>query len=252
MTRLLITATVLIQLCDAALVAQALAPQAESPGAAAAVRALAQAISRRDRGAVADMVRYPPTVTVGGIGIPIRSRAEMLNVYDAVFTAELRCLVDESAAKGAGAIRVYAGGASFGDGRIHLEDVGGMFKIRSINVPPATGAAAPPNAPPRRVSLKRGIAQYSGRLYGDGADSYILTARRGDVVQARIEQFPGRSAALRVVEQKTGKALAQPGAAAPRLWSGTIKEPGDYHIDVVRLAPYCMPSFTYLLTITVK
>jgi hypothetical protein len=234
------------------LVAQAPAPKAESPGAAALVRALAQALSRRDRDAVADMVRYPPTVTVGGIRIPIRSRADLLRLYDGVFTAELRCLVDESAARGAGALHLYAGGASFGDGRIHVEDVGGTFKIRSINVPPVTGVAVPPPAPPRRVSIQRGSAQYSGRLYGDGADSYILSARRGDVVQARIEQFPGRSAAIRVVEQKTGKALVQPGASAPRLWSGTIQEPGDYHIDVVRLAPYCMPSFTYLLTITVK
>ena len=110
----------------------------------------------------------------------------------------------------------------------------------------------PPPAPPRRVTVRRGDVAVPGRLYGDGVDSYILSARRGDVVQARIEQFPGRSAAIRVVEQKTGKALGQPGASAPRLWSGTIQEPGDYHIEVVRLAPYCMPSFTYLLTITIK
>jgi hypothetical protein len=252
MIRTLITSSLLIQLCAAMLAAQAPAPRAESPSAASLVSALAQALSRRDRAAVADMVRYPPAVTVGGIGIRIRSREELLNLFDGVFTAELRCLVDDSVAKGAGAIHVYAGGASFGDGRIHAEDVGGTFKIRSINVPPVTGIAVPPPAPPRRISIQRGSVQYSGRLYGDGADSYILSARRGDVVQARIEQFPGRSAAIRVVEQKTGKALGQPGASAPRLWSGTIQEPGEYHIDVVRLAPYCMPSFTYLLTITIK
>ena len=251
MIRLLITATVLIQ-CAAMLLAQAPVPPAASDRAASFVRELAQAMARRDRAAVADMVRYPPTVNVGGIGIPIRSRAELLNLYNGVFTTELRCLVDDAAAKGVGAIHVYAGGASFGDGRIHAEDVGGTFKIRSINVPPVTGIAVPPPAPPRRVSFRGGKAQYSGRLYGDGADSYIVSARRGDVVQARIEQFPGRSAAIRVVEKKTGKALGQPGASAPRLWSGTIQEPGEYHIDVVRLAPYCMPSFTYLLTITIK
>jgi len=234
------------------LVAQAPAPPAEFPSAASLVSALAQALSRSDRAAVADMVRYPPVVTVGGIGISIRSRADLLKLYDGVFTTELRCLVDDSAAKGTGAIRVDGGGVSFGDGRIRARDVGGTFKITTINVPPVTGVAVPPPAPPRRVSFQRGKAQYSGRLYGDGADSYILSARRGDVVQARIEQFPGRSAAIRVVEKKTGKALGPPGASAPRLWNGTIQEPGEYHIDVVRLAPYCMPSFTYLLTITIK
>jgi hypothetical protein len=87
-----------------------------------------------------------------------------------------------------------------------------------------------------------------------------LSGNRGDVVQARIEQFPGRSAAVRVFEQKTGKSLSRPApggadgaaAAAPRFWNGTIQESGDYRVEVVRLAPYCMPSFTYLLTITIK
>jgi hypothetical protein len=65
---------------------------------------------------------------------------------------------------------------------------------------------------------------------------------------------------VRLVEDKTGKSLGRPapsagegpGASAPRFWSGTIQEPGDYRVEVVRLAPYCMPSFTYLLTITIK
>ena len=106
MIRTLFTATVLIQLCAAMLAAQAPAPPAESVRAASFVRALAQALSRRDRAAVADMVRYPPAVRVGGIGIRIRSRAELLDLFDGVFTAELRCLVEDSVAKGAGAIRV--------------------------------------------------------------------------------------------------------------------------------------------------
>ena len=78
------------------------------------IRALGQAMSRRDRDAVADMVRYPLSASVGGIGIPVASRSEMLRLYDGVFTAELRCLVDDTIAKGAPALRVDAGGASFG------------------------------------------------------------------------------------------------------------------------------------------
>ena len=70
-------------------------------------------------------------------------------------------------------------------------------------------------------------------------------------MQARIERFPGRSASVRVVEVQTGRVLAQRGEA-PRVWNGTIQAPGDYRVEVVRLAPYCQPSFTYLLTITIK
>jgi hypothetical protein len=253
MTRTLLTSTLIIQL-SVAMAAQT--PQATGTAvqqrAASFVTALSQAMARQDRAAVADMVRIPLSATAGGIGIPVGSRAELLKIYDGLFTAELRCLVDEAAAKGAAALRVDSGGVTIGSGNIHASDVGGAFKITSINVPAATGVAAPPNPAPRRVTIRRGDVQYSGRLYGDGVDTYVISARKGDVVQARIEKFPGRSAAVRVVEQKTGKAIEQPGSPAPRLWTGTIQQPGDYRIEVVRLAPYCMPSFTYLLTITLK
>ena len=54
-----------------------------------------------------------------GSGFRSRSRADLLTLYDGVFTAELRCLVEDSVAQGAGAIRIDAGGATFGDGGIH-------------------------------------------------------------------------------------------------------------------------------------
>jgi hypothetical protein len=249
MTRTVIVSALFIQLGFAMLAAQPGTPAESRAGAF--VSALAQAMSRGDRTAVAEMVRYPLNASVGGIGIPVASQADMLKVYGSIFTAELRCLVDDSVAKGSSALRVDAGGVTFADGRIHAGDVGGALKITSIDVPPATGVSAPPNPPARRVS-RRGVTQYSGRLYGDGVDTYLISASRGDVVQARIEQFPGRSAAVRVVEQKTGKSLDRPGAPAPRVWSGTIRQPGDYRVEVVRLAPYCLPSFTYLLTVTIK
>jgi hypothetical protein len=255
MIRTLITAALCIEFGVAMLAAQG---TSEESRAGAFVSALAQAMSRGDRAAVAEMGRYPLNASVGGIGIPIGGRADLLKVYSNIFTAELRCLVDDSAS-GSSALRVDAGGVTFASGRIHAGNVAGALKITSIDVPPVTGVGAPPNPPARRVT-RRGVTQYSGRLYGDGVDTYIFPARRGDVVQARIEQFPGRSAAVRVIEQKTGKSLSRPaagpagapGASAPRFWSGTIQESGDYRVEVVRLAPYCMPSFTYLLTITVK
>ena len=257
MTRTLIASALAIQVGFAMLAAQPGTPAENRAGAF--VSALAQAMSRGDRAAVAEMVRYPLVATVGGVGIPIPGRAELIKAYGSIFTAELRCLVDDSVAKGASALDVDAGGVTFANRRMHAAEVSGALKITSIDVPPVTGVGAPPNPPARRVT-RRGVTQYSGRLYGDGVDTYLVSASRGDVVQARIEQFPGRSAAVRVVEQKTGKSLGRPapggaegsGASAPRFWNGTIQESGDYRVEVVRLAPYCMPSFTYLLTITIK
>jgi hypothetical protein len=247
MTRYLLILAVFIELGSA--LARAGQPPAD---AAAFVSRLAQAMSRKDRAAVADMVRYPFAATVSGVGVPVASRAQLINLYDGLFTAELRCLVEESAAKGAAAIRVGGGGITFAAGNIRADQVDGGLKITRLSVPAAKAIAAPPQPPPRRVTMRSGDVQYSGRLYGDGVDAYLVSARRGDVLQARIEQFAGRSATVRVVDQKTGKPLDRPGATAPRVWSGPIQEPGEYRVEVVRLAPYCQPSFTYLLTITLK
>ena len=250
MTRTIAAVLVLVQFAALLVVAQT--PDVQTR-ASSFVSALAQAMSKRDRNAVADMARYPLSASVAGIAIPIASKAEFLRLYDSVLTPELRCLVDDAVAKGPASLRVESGGMTFANGRIRAGDVKGALKITRIDVPPATGAGAPPNPPPRKINVRRGgDVQFAGRLYGDGVDTYIASLRKGDVVQTRIEQFPGRSAAVRVIEQKTGKSFEQPGATAPRFWTGTIQNPGEYRVEVVRLAPYCQPSFTYLLTITIK
>lgn len=160
MKRTLIASVVLVALCAVLLAAQAAAPQTGSARAVSFVGALAQALSRGDRDAVADMVRYPAAATVGGIGIPIGSRADLLRLYDGVFSAELRCLVEDSVAQGAGAIRIDGGGATFGNGGIRTQDVGGTLKITHITVPPISASAVPPPAPPRRITVRRGDVQY--------------------------------------------------------------------------------------------
>ena len=247
MTRILLILVVMIEAGSAVLLAR------QAPADSAAfINRLAQAMSRRDRAAVADMVRYPFAATVGGVGVAVANRGQLISLYDGLFTAELRCLVEESAAGKAGQIRTGGGGITFAGGNIRADQIDGGLKITRLNVPPAKDIAAPPRTPPRRVTMRRGDAQYSGRLYGDGVDVYLVSARRGDVLQARIEQFAGRNATVRVVEQTTGKSLDKPSAAAPRFTTVSIQEPGEYRVEVVRLAPYCLPSFTYLLTITLR
>lgn len=230
----------------------------DSARAASFVSAFAQALARRDRAAVAGMVRYPATAIVGGLAIPIDGRESLLRMYDGVFTSELRCLVEASAGRGRPALRVEPGAVVFGDGRVRAEEADGTFKISRIDVPPATGAGASSPSKRQRVTLRGGRAQYSGRLYSDGVDTYVLAAGRGAVVQARIEGFTGRSAAVRVIDP-AGRSLDRQALrsgsglpSAPRVWNGTIREPGEYRIEVVRLASSCAPSFTYLLTIAVR
>ena len=257
MTRTLTTLLVLIQLFAVIVAYESIAHAQGTP--ASFVNALAQAMARRDRAAVAELIRYPASATVGGIGVPIPDRTTFLQLYDSIFNTELRCLVETSAASGTD-IKRETGAVTFAQGRIRAEEVAGALKITRISVPSGTGAAQQPAGKVQRVTLRTMGAktQFSGRLYGDGVDGYIVSLRKGEVVEARIEQFPGRSAALHVVEQKTGRSLDRPAPKtsdgrppAPRIWKDTIRETGEYRIEVVRLAPYCEPSFTYLLTVTV-
>ena len=103
-------------------------------------RSLVQAMARRDRVAIAGMIRYPATVLAGGLNIPLSDRTTTLNLYDLVFTPELRCLLDESG----GSVRVDGTGATLADGRVRAEDVGGVLKISRITVPPAGRDSPPP------------------------------------------------------------------------------------------------------------
>jgi hypothetical protein len=242
------------------------APQRESPATAqrradVLRRSLVQAMARRDRAAIAGMIRYPATVLAGGLNIPLSDRTTTLNLYNLVFTPELRCLLDQSG----GSVRADETGATLAEGRVRAEDVGGVLKISRITVPPAGRESPPPPSKPQRVAFRwgQGQAQYAGRLYGDGIDTYIVSGGRGTLLEARIERFPGRSAAIRVTQAASGRVLDRPrgtpqrgsgeqGASAPRAWTGRLDEAGDYRIDVVRLAPFCQPSFTYLLTVSLR
>lgn len=222
------------------------------------IKMFVSAIARRDRDAVASMVRYPAKVSAGGFNIPVPDRDALFEVYDTTFTPELRCLVEESGLPRPGtpapkyAARLDGPRASLGDGRVETELADGALKITSITVPLASAEAAPPPAAPRRVQLRGGQAQYAGRLYAGGVDAYLVTAAKGARLQARIERFPGNSAGLRVVNARTGRAVARPGGAAARTWAGPLPDAGDYRVEVVRRAPYCDPSFTYLLTLALR
>ena len=221
------------------------------------IKMFVAAIAQRDRDAVASMVRYPAKVSAGGFTIPVPDRDALFEVYDTTFTPELRCLVEESGLPRPGtpapkhAVRLDGARASLGDGRVETELADGALKITSITVPLASAEAAPPQSAPRRVQLRGGQAQYAGRLYAGGVDAYLVTAAKGARLQARIDRFPGNSAVLRVVNARSGRAVARPGGAA-RAWAGPLPEAGDYRVEVVRRAPYCDPSFTYLLTLALR
>lgn len=206
-------------------------------------RALIDALARRDRDAVARMVKYPAVAVVAGLNIPLSDRETVLSVYEVVFTPDLRCRLERFG------VTMDAGNATLG-GAVRLEQDGGTFRIARIDVPPATGTVGGASKTEQAI-FRRGQAQFSGRLGGSAVDTYLVNARKGARLEARIEKFPGRSAFVRVLDP-ANRPLERRGAEAPRVWAGTLAADGQHRVQVVRLAPYCDPPFTYFLTITLR
>ena len=46
--------------------------------------------------------------------------------------------------------------------------------------------------------------------------------------------------------------VAAPPPANLRTWTAALPAAGEYRIDVARMAPYCDPSFTYSLIVTLR
>ena len=101
---------------------------------------LLNALARGDRGAVAGMIQYRLIVEAGYL-IPVGDRAELFRLWDIVFSAATRCLIEESGFPRAGApppkyaIRIDATGVTLGDGRIRAVRGAGGLKITDACLP---------------------------------------------------------------------------------------------------------------------
>lgn len=219
-------ATVLL---SASLIAQSPATTAD-PKAAAFMQRLLDAMGQRDLDALAGMFRFPVTVQASQLTIPIANRAALAKAYDTVFTPELGCAI-ERGQKSA----------------LQLQPAGDSFVITKIDEP-AGAAPAAPRPQPRHVDVPSGQVQFAGNLASGGADRYVVAARQGDVLQARIERFQGRAIGVRVVDVKSGKTLST-GQPAARVVSAPVQQPGDVAVEVTRLT-FCEPAVSYLLTLS--
>jgi hypothetical protein len=228
---------------------------AQSPGTpapdakvAAFTQRLLSAMGHRDVDALAAMFKFPTSVHSGSITLPIANSAALAKAFDTVFTPELGCALEKGAAPGAGeASRKDGAGLTIGRGAVLLQTSGESFAITRITEPAGASPAAP-RPTPRHVDVPSSQVQFSGTLAAGGADRYVVSARPGDVLQARIERFQGRAIGVRVVDLKTGKVLSN-GADTSRVVSAPVQQPGDVAVEVTRLT-FCEPSVSYLLTLS--
>jgi hypothetical protein len=210
-----------------------------------------------DRAAVADLLRYPARVLVARRPFPIyvNDREALSEMYDLVFTPQLRCAVRESREPTVDApqpkfkLLLARGVVSMAGGRIVAVRAAGAYRITHI----ASFGDTSTRSAPRAVTFEAGRpVELGGRVADVGTDRYSVTVRAGDRLQASIRNFPAGSLSLRV--SRTGSrtfldGLGQNGAT----WSARLQDGGEYLVEVVRRVPSCDPPVVgHVLTLSLN
>jgi hypothetical protein len=229
--------------------------------AAAFIGRLRSALAAGNRRAAAAMFRYPLRVhsPMLPFPIPLDNVSSTLQMYDLLFTPEMRCAIEMAQPPQTGRslpkypLIVNEGALNIGQGLIVAERAAGTFRITRmtlVGAPEGRKPGAPVVSDEIDLKFKGMVRQVAGNLAGDGFDRYTVTITRGSVLQARLERFKGLDAVLRVTNS-TGQSVDAK-ADGKRIWASSIPASGSYRVDVVRKAPFCDPPLTYLLTLSVK
>lgn len=242
--------------------AAAAAPAPGGESAQAFVARLLGAISSGNRRAVGGMFRYPLRVNAEGLPpIPLDNAASTLQLYDLLFTPEMRCALEQAQPPQAGQpLPKYplltAGDAlTLAGGVLVAERTAGTFRITRLTVIGTPAPRSSRRGEPQRteqidLKFKGTVRQAAGNLAGDAVDRYTVSMTQGSLLQAKLERFRGLGAVLRVTDVKAQAVDAK--ADGRRTWAGVMPASGDYRVDVVRKAPFCDPPLTYLLTLTTR
>jgi len=213
---------------------------------------LQRAFRTGDRQTVATLVRFPARVSVRQRPFPIyvKDREALEQMYDMVFTPNVRCAVVDSREPVAGeprpknALLLASGVVSLADGRVIAERTQGKYQITRLT---SFGDTSTRLGKPRPVTFPNGrrTVEFGGRVAELGADGYIVVASAGDRLHAAISGFPSGSLWLRVSRRGSdtfldGGALVR-GGKGGTVWEAGLTETGEYLVEVVRRAPYCEP-----------
>jgi len=225
------------------------------------VARLRSAVASGNRRTAAAMFRYPLRVNAPmlPLPIPLDNTASTLQMYDLLFTPEMRCAIELAQTPQQGRplpkypLVANGGALTLGQGLLVAERASGLFKITRmtlIGVPSGHKPGAPVVADEIDLRFKGMVRQVASNLAGDAFDRYTVSVTKGAVLQLRLERFKGLDAVLRVTDR-----AGQPVDAAAdgkRTWASVMPDSAAYRVDVVRKAAFCDPPLTYLLTLTVK
>lgn len=212
---------------------------------------LQRAAARDDRRALASMVEYPLTVFAGGWNIPLKDRAAFLESYDAFFTEDVKDAIAGASTRQR--IEPSASFIPFGN-VIRIKPVGSTFRIVAIVMPPPGHKLRAARRDPTRVSFPahQDAALYTGALAASEHESYLVRAKRNELLEMRIEGIAGRSVVGRVVDAATGVPLDARAKEGTRVWVGRVPTAGEYRIDVVRTISTGDPVLVYRLSVRLR
>jgi len=228
----------------------ALAPSSNSRLDAFLVE-LQRASARNDRRALAAMAEYPLTVFASGWNIPVKDRATFLQSYDAFFTEDVKDAIAGASTKQ----RIEPNAAFFAFGNVlRIKQVGGAFRIVAIVMPPAGQRLRAARRQALRVSFAGGqdVAKYAGSLAAGEHESYLVRAKRNELLEVRIEGIAGRAVVGRVLDAATGAPVDARAREGTRVWVGRVPVEGDYRIEVVRTISTGDPVLIYRLSVSLR
>ena len=218
---------------------------------AAAVVAVQRAASVDDRRALAALVEYPLTVFASGWNIPVKDRATFLQSYDAFFTEDVKEAIAAASTKQR--IEPTAAFLPFGS-VLRIKPVGKTFRIVAIVMPPAGHRVRAARRDTTRVSfpVHQDAALYTGSLAPGEHESYVVRAKRNDLLEVRLEGFAGRAIVAHVLGAPNGAPVGDRAREGTRAWVGRVPSEGDYRIDIVRTVPTGDPALTYRLSVRLR
>jgi hypothetical protein len=230
---------------------------AGNPSMAQFVAALQQAVSRNDKRAVANMVRYPLDVRAGTLQIPVANADSFVKLYESFINPGMKAVVARARVPASGEKSVNAttgsGGAITFEGALTIAPAGGGFKITQLIVPASPQSSSPGAAVARQLTFRVGTpTQLSGTLQPGGTDLYEFHGEQGVFVDARLSGIPGRSVLLRIIDSKTGKPVDARAEAGTRVWTGRLAAASQYRIEVVRQPGSGEEPLIYTLAVGLK
>ena len=207
---------------------------------------LRRGVASHDPATVARVFQFPITVNAL-FQIPVRNAADLRQYYDAFFTEDLvRAIACGPVQRSPTTLSINK--------QLFAEKRGDAFKVTRMTahpMPPRKAVA--PRRPQRVIFHARGyrLARYAGTLQDTAVESYVIWARKNEVLRATLTGFKGRIASMRLVSEHGQPIDAKAGDVA-RSWAGPVPDTGDYRIDVVRRAGQCEPPVVYDLAISLQ